>query len=101
LYLKDIGILGIFFAYGFVGMSALYGLFIYGLGLTFKVKVYKKTLEYKLTETIIMMMFVSSFFNGGFVWAPGTFLILLLFLHHFSMKEKDLRLDLLRLNHQT
>ena len=98
LYLKDIGILGIFFAYGFVGMSALYGLFIYGLRLTFKVKVYKTTLEYKLTEAIIMMMFISSFFNGGFVWAPGTFLILLLFLHHFALKEKDLRLDTLGLN---
>jgi hypothetical protein len=92
-YLKDIGILGIFFAYGFVGLSALYGLFIYALRLTFKVRVYKSTLEYKLTESIIMMLFISSFFNGGFVWAPGTFLILLLFLHHFSIKEKDLRLS--------
>jgi len=91
LYLKDIGIVGIFMAYGFVGLVVLYGLFVYALRLIFNINYYKHALAYKLTEAIIVLMFISSFFNGGFVWSPGPFLIMLLFLHAFSMKEKELR----------
>lgn len=101
LYLKDIGIVGIFFAFGLVGMSILYGLFIYALRLTLKIKVLKKSLAYKLTESIILMIFISSFFNGNFVWNPGTFLTQLLFLHTLAMQEDNFRLRSLRLNYQT
>ncbi len=90
LYLKDIGIVGIFFTYGIVGVLVLYGLFIYAIRLTWKVKFYKKDLYYKLTESILVMIFVTSFFNGAFVWAPGNFLTFLMFLHYFTLKEMQL-----------
>lgn len=90
LYLKDIGIVGIFFTYGIVGVLVLYGLFIYALRLTWKVKYYKHDLYYKLTESILVMIFVTSFFNGAFVWAPGNFLTFLMFLHYYTIKEMQL-----------
>ena len=92
LYLKDIGVVGVFFAYGIVGMVALYSLFVYALRLTFKIKVLKSTLSYKLTESIILMLLISSFFNGGFVWSPGLFLIFLLFLTAMATQEKQMRM---------
>ncbi len=87
LFLKDIGIIGVFFAFGVVGVIALYSLFIYALKLTWEITYFKKDLYYKLTESILVMIFVSSFFNGSFVWQPGTFLTFLLFLHTFTLME--------------
>jgi len=101
LYLKDIGIVGIFFAFGLVGMSVLYGLFVYALRLTLKITILKWSLAYKLTESVILMIFISSFFNGNFVWNPGTFLTQLLFLHTLSLQERDLRIQSARYNLQT
>lgn len=91
LYLKDIGIVGVFFAYGIVGLAVLYSLFIYALRLTFNIDYLKSTIEYKLTESIIILLLISSFFNGGFVWSPGPFLIFLLFLTALSTQEKLLQ----------
>ena len=90
LFLKDIGLIGIFFTYGIVGVIILYGLFIYAIRLTWQVKAYKSDLYYKLTESIMVMIFISSFFNGSFVWAPGGFLTYLLLLHTFTLKEMNL-----------
>jgi hypothetical protein len=91
LYVKDIGIVGLFFCYGIVGVLALYSLFIYALYLVWKIKYHKNYLYYKLTEGILVLIFITSFFNGAFVWAPGNFLTFLMFLHYFTILE--LRID--------
>lgn len=94
LYLSDIGIVGLFFAYGVVGVILLYGLFIYALRLTWMVRYYKDDLYYKLTESALVMLFVGSFFNGSFIWAPGAFITFLMFLHTYTLMEKDYVLNL-------
>jgi hypothetical protein len=87
LYVKDIGIVGIFFTYGIVGTLVLYSLFLYALYLVWKIKYYKRDLNYKVTEAILVMIFITSFFNGSFVWVPGNFLTFLMFLHYFTILE--------------
>ncbi|MEZ5004448.1 MAG: hypothetical protein R2730_15555 [Chitinophagales bacterium] len=89
LYLSDIGIVGLFFTFGIVGVIILYSLFIYALRMMWSIRYYKQDLYYKLTESIMVLLFVSSFFNGAFIWAPGGFLTFLLFLHTFTLMEKS------------
>lgn len=95
LYLSDIGIVGLFFTFGIVGVIILYSLFIYALRMMWSIKYYKQDLYYKLTESILVLLFFSSFFNGAFIWAPGGFLTFLLFLHTFTLMEKKYAQQLL------
>lgn len=93
LYLNDIGIVGVFFAYGVFGIVVYYSLFVYAFYLIFKIKHLKNDFYFRVTYALIVSQFVSSFFTGGFVWVTIDLLIIIVILQKIFTIEKNMVLN--------